>query len=404
MQRVTVFYSWQSDRDQQVCRYFIAEALKVAGGQLKTHDIELVVDHDTLNEPGMPEITDTILRKIETCDVFLPDLTFVAETADGKPVPNPNVALELGYALKVRGSRRILPVLNTCWGAEPLPFNIRHRRKPTCYAAEPGVGAAERRRRQEQLGRDLSEYIRLIAQELRADSGRSEKELRGALHQYWWDEGVVNRRPRDAHPIVTDPHVMVHLVPEEVIEGVDLDLVDIENARSDLELAGSMRDQSIGVWWAHGPLRPTAAGPNRVCDWASCLKASGLVEWRFNVARKFPNDSTVLVKPELLERQIVALVDRGLHFLRSVGLQGRVLVGVVLYGTDQIEVATPGSRSTRLRDTNPAFPTALIPAGAERGGDGLKPLFDGLWISAGAPLGSPSFPAGGWNGYHETGE
>ncbi len=404
MQRVTVFYSWQSDRDQKACRYFITEALKVAGEQLKDHDIDLVVDHDTLNEPGMPEITDTILRKIESCDIFLPDLTFVAVTEEGKPLPNPNVVLELGYALKVRGPRKILPVLNTHWGTEPLPFNIRHRRRPTQYAAEPGLSAAERRPRQHQLGGDLSEYIRLIAQELRADAGRSQKELRGALHEYWWAEGVVNRQPRDAHPIVTDPHLMVHLVPEEVLEGVSLDLTDVETARRHLELAGSVRDQSIGVWWAHGALVPNHEGPNPVCSWASCLKASGLVEWRFNVARRHPDDPTVLVAPELLERQVVALVDRGLHVLREVGLQERVLVGAVLYGTDQIEVAIPGIRITRMRDTNPSFPTVLIPAGALRSGDSMKALFDGFWVSAGAPRGSPSFAAGGWIGYSQTEE
>jgi len=404
MQRVMVFYSWQSDRDQKSCRYLIAEALKVAGEQLKSHDIDLVIDHDTLNEPGMPEITDTILRKIESCDVFLPDLTFVAVTEEGKPVPNPNVVLELGYALKVKGPRKILPVLNTYWGAEPLPFNIRHRRRPTHYAAEPGLSAAERRRRQEQLGADLSEYIRLVAQELRADAGRSQKELRGLLEKFWWAEGVVNREPRDAHPIVIEPHVMVHLVPEQVLEGVALELTDVEAARGHIELAGSVRDQSIGVWWANGPLRPTSAGPNFVCNWASCVKASGLLEWRFNVARRFPDDPTVLVEPELLERQIVGLVDRGLHFLRAVGLRERVLVGTVFYGTDQIEVAIPGSRSTRLRDTNPSFPTALIPAGTVRSGDSMKRLFDGLWVSAGAPRGSPSFAAGGWNGYAQSEE
>lgn len=402
MQRVTVFYSWQSDRDQKACRHFITEALKVAGELLKAQDIDLVVDHDTLNEPGMPEIADTILRKIESCDVFLPDLTFVATTEDGKPVPNPNVALELGYALKVTGPRKILPVLNTHWGAEPLPFNIRHRRKPTHYTVEPGLSAAERRRRQEQLGGDLSEYIKLVARELRADSRSIEKELRRVLHEYWWAEGVVNRQPREAHPIVTDPHVMVHLVPEEVLKGVAFDLADVDMARRHLELAGSVRDQSIGVWWAHSPLHPTDAGPNPVCNWASCVKDSGLVEWRFNVARKHADDPTVLVDPELLERQIVALVDRGLHFLREVGLQDRVLVGAVLYGTEQIEIAVPGSRSTRLRDANPSFPTVLLPAGAVRSGDSIKPLLDGLWVSAGAPLGSPSFAAGGWNGYPET--
>jgi hypothetical protein len=52
--------------------------------------------------PGTPPITDTILKKIQNCDIFVPDVTFVASTAGGKLVPNPNVmACVLGADLPV---------------------------------------------------------------------------------------------------------------------------------------------------------------------------------------------------------------------------------------------------------------------------------------------------------------
>jgi hypothetical protein len=54
-----------------------------------------------------------------------------------KPAPNPNVLLELGYAIKALGWERIVLVMNTEFG-EPtvLPFDLRSRRITTYKVAE----------------------------------------------------------------------------------------------------------------------------------------------------------------------------------------------------------------------------------------------------------------------------
>src|SRR5438309_1109416 len=62
-----VFYSWQSDLDGKTTRSFIEEALKRAIKALQkddTLDVEPVIDRDTKDVPGSPDIAKTILEKI----------------------------------------------------------------------------------------------------------------------------------------------------------------------------------------------------------------------------------------------------------------------------------------------------------------------------------------------------
>lgn len=118
---ISIFYSWQSDTDQRTNRYLIRDAIdaalqKVAQGSALEERPSL--DHDTKDVPGTPPIFSTILSKIEQCSIFVADVTFVAKTSNGKFTSNPNVLIELGYAMKVLGSSRYLLVMNETHGAE----------------------------------------------------------------------------------------------------------------------------------------------------------------------------------------------------------------------------------------------------------------------------------------------
>ncbi|HEY1926617.1 MAG TPA: hypothetical protein VGG92_04060 [Caulobacteraceae bacterium] len=399
MQRVTLFYSWQSDRDSELCRNFIGKALERAAELLKADGVDLVVDRDTLNEPGLPPVTETILRKIEACDIFLGDLTYVARTDDGKLIPNPNVAIEFGYALKVKGTPHVLLVMNDHWGLDILPFNLGYLRRPATYTAMPGIADAERRKRREELANALAEYIGLVAQRLRAEATANQRDTRVALEEFWWRVGVSNPATQDNFPPVSPPFVMLHLTPEEAMTPPRLDLRLVDGARVHLELADAQRDQDMHAWWAHGDLRSVTAGPNDEAQWTSRFSEDCIVKWRFTFGHRGRDDPTILVQGDDLERQIVNKVDRALAFLRAVGFTGRVLVGVALYGIEDVEIPTPSGRTRPLRVQSVPLPTALIPAGLQHGGDCLKDLFDGFWRQAGAPLGSPSFNEGRWAGY-----
>ena len=109
-----VFWSWQSDLHSNVSRNFVKDALadavaKVASDLSLSEAERPEVDHDTKDEPGLVEIVSTIFKKIEGASAFVGDVTPVAKTDKGKLVPNPNVMIELGHALKSLGHEKIIP-------------------------------------------------------------------------------------------------------------------------------------------------------------------------------------------------------------------------------------------------------------------------------------------------------
>lgn len=134
--QITIFYSWQSDLPGSETRNIIQDAIKDAVKLLRdTVDIE--ADRDTKGEYGSPDIAQTIFSKIDDCDIFIADVSAVCqyETTDKdgnkkvKYMPNPNVMLELGYAIHVVGWENVICVLNADYGApEEMPFDIASRR------------------------------------------------------------------------------------------------------------------------------------------------------------------------------------------------------------------------------------------------------------------------------------
>ena len=122
-----LFLSWQSDRKD--CRNFVSSTVKKLPDRLSDL-VTITVDRDTVNVPGSPDIGDTIFEKIDRCDLFLADLTLINDDDSGyRRTPNPNVMIELGYAIKTLGWERILLIQCEDYGdIEELPFDINHRR------------------------------------------------------------------------------------------------------------------------------------------------------------------------------------------------------------------------------------------------------------------------------------
>lgn len=124
--KCTIFYSWQSDI--KVSRNFISDCL----GRLekKMKDIVLCnIDRDTQGLAGAPDIGDSIYEKIDKADIFIADVTIINHDYMGRKTPNPNVLIELGYAIKALGWERIILLYDKDFGeVEELPFDINHRR------------------------------------------------------------------------------------------------------------------------------------------------------------------------------------------------------------------------------------------------------------------------------------
>lgn len=140
-----IFYSWQSDLPNKTNRGLIEKALETAIKALISDDtFELIpaIDRDTAGEAGSPSITETIFRKIDASDIFVADVSLVNFPDAGEPrpkrlTPNPNVLVELGYALSRLGPKRIVMIQNIAFGKlEDLPFDLRFRRALT-YTSYP---------------------------------------------------------------------------------------------------------------------------------------------------------------------------------------------------------------------------------------------------------------------------
>ena len=168
----TIFYSWQSDTTSNTNRAFIKDAIERAIQRIAQdmsveeaiREEPLQLDQDIQDIPGNPEIANTILQKIDTCGIFVPDLTCVARTEKGKCTPNPNVLLELGYAMKSIGSTRIVSVMNEAFGKAEggLPFDLAHRRWPIRYTLPVGASPETKKKVREDFVTTLISAIRTI--------------------------------------------------------------------------------------------------------------------------------------------------------------------------------------------------------------------------------------------------
>jgi hypothetical protein len=126
-----VFSAWQSDHPRAISRDVIRTALEAAIDHLKQEsDVfeapevsrgDLHLDHDTKGLTGSPDVARSILEKIQSCKVFVGDVTPVGKTPDipgnegvkpGRPIINSNVAIEYGFALRKLTDSAVIGVLN----------------------------------------------------------------------------------------------------------------------------------------------------------------------------------------------------------------------------------------------------------------------------------------------------
>jgi hypothetical protein len=174
-----IFYSWQSDLPNSTNRAFIETALEKAAKSIRRDEsieVEPVIDRDTRNVPGAPDIADTILKKIDGADIFVGDVSIInlqkhsllqstmqrvfrIEQYFG-PTANPNVLIELGYAMKALGPNKVILLMNSFFGGpELLPFDLKMKRIVSYYMPESSADHATERNR---LASVLEQAIRDI--------------------------------------------------------------------------------------------------------------------------------------------------------------------------------------------------------------------------------------------------
>lgn len=154
MKRI-VFYSWQSDLPNSTNRGLIQQTLeKVVHSIAQDNSVEVepVLDRDTQGIAGSPDIASTIFAKITSADVFVADVSIISNPGNGRVTPNPNVLIELGFALKSIGYERVVLVFNRAFGKiEDLPFDLRTRRLAIYNVSSESKDKAAERVKLEQL-------------------------------------------------------------------------------------------------------------------------------------------------------------------------------------------------------------------------------------------------------------
>jgi len=162
-----VFWSWQSDTPGRIGRHFVRDALGAAIERLKQEPTArearsaMHLDQDRKGIPGSPDLARVILEKIEESAVFVADVTSVGttttqkEATQPKKIINPNVAIELGYALHALGDRALLMVMNEHYGSRAdLPFDLQSKAGPIMFQT------ATRHRQEDDRGRFTTAHSR----------------------------------------------------------------------------------------------------------------------------------------------------------------------------------------------------------------------------------------------------
>lgn len=158
-----IFWSWQSDTQGKIGRHFVRDVLNAAIDELKQSlEVDepsereaksaIHLDHDRKGVAGSPDLARTILEKIENSAVFVADVTpigFVFEAPDDpasavtKKIINPNVAIELGYALRALSDSALLMIMNEHYGSrDELPFDLQSKAGPIMFRLAPDANKA----------------------------------------------------------------------------------------------------------------------------------------------------------------------------------------------------------------------------------------------------------------------
>ena len=225
-----IFWSWQSDHDGSVSRHLIREALELAAASLNDElaveepEREVSVDHDRKGVPGSPDLAAIILEKIRASDVFVADVTPVGATPKNPPkkLMNPNVAIELGYALHSITDRRLIMVMNSAFGSRAdLPFDLQHKAGPIFYNLPLGSPKGDIKAVRKKVIEDFKVALREMVpsfQPLAATFVETAPRKSDPARYFEPDEVLADRgRPRDGKPdtytVAETPVLYLRVVP-----------------------------------------------------------------------------------------------------------------------------------------------------------------------------------------------
>jgi len=411
-----IFFSWQSDLSNRICRSLIQSCLERAIGALHADadvdlaDREVAIDRDTLDVPGSPPILETIFAKIDRAAIFLSDLTYIAERPGGGRIPNPNVCIEHGYALKALGWRRVIAVMNTAMGhpdQQELPFDIRHTRRPILFDCPEDASVEVRRLARDALTEQLVAALKAIfGDEVAGAAIRNARSIevdsRRAVAENTLIELASDALRGNVPEIVTRPRVTLRLVPFATAEGHRLDPRQVAKMQPCFppSIQARVKSDSDGrQWWSCAPPGRLQQHLNPETTWLMRLVRPGNLEFQAMMGQRIDDDPEILVDGRCLEATVVRTLERMARLAIGLGLGGPALVSILLEGVDDLQLTGGRGGGKRIQRPEVVLPTAFIADLASPLAPSLQEQLDIIWQTSGWPEGSPSFSAGDWAGY-----
>jgi hypothetical protein len=425
MRSVVIFYAWQGDRPNNVNRGFIEKALEdaVAEFNARRSDIEIKIDKDTQGVSGTPPVTATILDKISHCDIFLPDLTFVARIDEGKKkgkaIPNPNVLIEYGYALRNQGHEFLLAVMNTAYG-EPveLPFDMGHLRHPILYNAAPTDSEENRRRTREKLSRELLEALVTMIGSLNEKPAqqRISKEIKN-----WASEHHVSRvnsiYSLFPAPLMGGPKILLHAVPisaHEALQEIDFDTVRHQSANFipyGFEQQDSRPDADSWLFFDPPPMLSVGRFYGRFAPdpgqsrWFIEINRNGVIEFAcmVNTIGRPYDSGPVAIDGVMMEALIIHSIERLTKSLAMLEIKPPILICASLLEIQNCFLfRSRPSHAPGFTRQPVVLPQTVLESLSPPLASELRPLLSAIWRAAGWPDGAQSYSSGTWAGYSQT--
>jgi hypothetical protein len=422
MRTIVVFYAWQSDRPNNVNRGFIERALEDAVKHFNANskDAQITIDQDTQGVSGMPPVSQTILEKIADCDIFLPDLTFVARFEEGDKkgqlTPNPNVLIEFGHALSKKGHGFLMPVMNTAFGGPAgLPFDMGHLRNPILYRADPADNDEKRRTERNRLSRELFKALQITVDAL-PDSSQPEPSRVTSEIKAWASSQHTTRMGAiyQIAPVqlISGPKIFISISPASAFdESKEIDFALVRGQAQKFvpfSFQHWLDRPDAHNWLFHDP--PSRGGgfifPGRFraqvgqSMWFVELSRYGIIELVSMIDTiGLPEDrGPIAIDGTQLEALAVNTIDNLATALQAVGVGGPAVLSVTLLEVDGC-ILIRGRRDARFQRQPIVLPEATLESFEPPLANQLRRVLDAIWRAGGVPEGSGAFGTGTWDGY-----
>lgn len=404
MAPIRIFYSWQSDRERNVCARFIQLAMQATLEALQPNFAEeLVLDSDTAGVAGTPPVSETILKKIRNCDIFVADVSFVGTTPQGKCLPNPNVMTEFGYARGMLADGQQLLVMNTAFGSErDLPFDLAHLRHPLAYNLAEGATAGERRRCRTAFAEKLKAPIEASIKFVQADRASRTIPVDLLAPAFALIGEVEQLQARNDVPVIINgPRLVLRMASAAAVGRPYLEPAKVKVARPLFVLDGYHRaydSVGAGQWSTFDPPIQRGDAPNPEARWYTRLVAPGIIEAVVMIGARIDDDPTIAIEGFPLEGRVVELARRFAKIFAAIGQDGPLAISASLHGLEQVQLIMTRWSSRPLQMQNLFLGTASAASAAGVTPEVLRPMLDMLWLGCGFEEGSISFQSGTWHG------